>query len=85
MEEVGSTPLGLNAASSGSIGAQSVGAVARGDVELGAETAAVARLNTADAVTALLCASPARLSRGIQLRRRGGWMSLKTPNADDRR
>jgi hypothetical protein len=50
-------PLGLNAASSGSIGAQSVGAVARGDVELGAVIAAVAGLNTADAVAALLCVS----------------------------
>ena len=68
MEEVGSTPLGLNAASSGSIGAQSVGAVARGYVELSAETAAVARPNAADGVAAHLCAPPARLSRRIPLR-----------------
>jgi hypothetical protein len=68
VEEASSKPLGLNAASSGSIGAQSVGAVARGDVELGAETAAVARPNAADGVAAHLCASPARLSRRVPLR-----------------
>jgi len=66
VEEVGSTPLGLNAASSGSIGTQSVG-----DVELGAETAAVAEHG------APLRILPARLSRGIPLR----LDESKTPNA----
>jgi hypothetical protein len=52
VEEASSKPLGLNAASSGSIGAQSVG-----DVELSAETTAVAEHGT-----------PLRLSRRLPLR-----------------
>ena len=64
MEEASSRTqlMSLATASLAPVGAQSVGmesadAVACGDVELGAETAAVVRLNTADAVAALLCAS----------------------------
>ncbi len=70
MEEVGSTPLGLNAATA-RLGAWSwLGAVARRDVELGTVTAIEAEHG------APLRILPARLSRKIPHRRRRGWTSL---------